>query len=312
LNLFEFDYDLTFMVFFLNAEEQVHGRYGGRDAKGPEARLSPAGLHYAMKAALDTHQSKAKETEAILPKREELKIGDGEIRRKLGLGRCIHCHQVNEIHNAELEKAGKWKADMIWRYPPPDNIGLVLEIDRGNVVERVEPETPASRSGLRAGDIVERLNGVPIHSFADAQYALDRASKTGTCAISWRRDEKTQTGELRLTEGWRKTDISWRPSLQKWVPSPRLWGDDLTVKEKEALGLSAKKLAFRQEDRVQSPAREAGIRGGDIILGIDNRELEMTGKEFYWYVRRNYLAGDRVTIRVLRNGERLNLPMTLQ
>jgi S1-C subfamily serine protease len=265
-----------------------------------------------MEAALDTHQTRAKETGALLPKRAELIIADGEIRRKFGLGRCIHCHQVNEIRNAELEKAGKWNRDLLWRYPPPDNLGLVLDIDRGNVVERVEPGTPAARSGLRAGDIVQRLNGFPIHSFADAQYALNRAPKTGSCAISWRRDEKTQTGKLELTEGWRKTDISWRPSLQKWVPSPRLWGDDLSVKEKEDLGLPAKKLAFRQEDRVQSPGREAGIRGGDIILGIDNRELEMTGKEFYWYVRRNYLAGDRVTINLLRNKERLNLPMTLQ
>ena len=31
LNLFEFDYDLTFMVFFLNAEGKVYARYGGRD-----------------------------------------------------------------------------------------------------------------------------------------------------------------------------------------------------------------------------------------------------------------------------------------
>ncbi len=34
LNLFEFDLDLTMMIFFLNADERIYGRYGGRDADG--------------------------------------------------------------------------------------------------------------------------------------------------------------------------------------------------------------------------------------------------------------------------------------
>jgi len=44
LKIFEFDYDLTMMVFFINADEQVIGRYGGRDADGPDTRQSLAGL----------------------------------------------------------------------------------------------------------------------------------------------------------------------------------------------------------------------------------------------------------------------------
>ena len=78
----------------------------------------------------------------------------------------MHCHQVKERQNAALEKAGKWSRDLLWRYPPPDNLGLVLEIDRGNVIARVEPGSPAARAGLRAGDVVRRLNGLPVHSFA--------------------------------------------------------------------------------------------------------------------------------------------------
>ena len=61
LNLFEFDYDLTFMVFFLNAEEQVYARYGGRDAKDADNRLSLAGLRYTMQSVLQMHQREQKE-----------------------------------------------------------------------------------------------------------------------------------------------------------------------------------------------------------------------------------------------------------
>ena len=56
LNLFEFDYDLTFMVFFLDAEEKVYGRYGGRDAASPDGRQSLDGLRYTMKSVLEMHE----------------------------------------------------------------------------------------------------------------------------------------------------------------------------------------------------------------------------------------------------------------
>ena len=39
LNLFDFDYDLTWAAFFLNANEKIYGRFGGRDAGPADAHL---------------------------------------------------------------------------------------------------------------------------------------------------------------------------------------------------------------------------------------------------------------------------------
>ena len=59
-------------------------------------------------------------------------------------------------------------------------------------------------------------------------------------------------------------------------------------------------------------ARQAGIRPGDIILGVDDKQLDnMDVIDFLKYVRRNYLIGEQVTVNILRDGQRLNLPMTL-
>ena len=58
LDLFDFDYDLTWMGFFLDGDGRVLGRYGGRDADGPDSRLSLAGLKYAMERALERHRAK--------------------------------------------------------------------------------------------------------------------------------------------------------------------------------------------------------------------------------------------------------------
>jgi S1-C subfamily serine protease len=227
-------------------------------------------------------------------------------------GGCLHCHQVKEIVRADLMRKGQWTREMAWRYPLPENIGVELEVDRGNVIKHVQRKSAAAEAGLVAGDVVRQLNGVPVHSIADAQFALDIAPKSGSIDVVWQRGEKEQAGKLSLAEGWRRSDISWRPSMQRLVPAVRLYGLDLTAAEKKALGLPAERLAFRQKNTLHSQARAAGVQLGDIILGIDGKELEMEMTEFLRYVGRHYLVGDTVTINVLRDGKRLDLTMTLQ
>jgi len=39
--------------------------------------------------------------------------------------------------------------------------------------------------------------------------------------------------------------------------------------------------------------------------------LSMTAQQFQAYVRLNYKVGDRITYNILRDGQRLNLPMKL-
>jgi S1-C subfamily serine protease len=306
LNLFDFDYDLTFMVFFLNAEGKIYARYGGRDANSPDNRQSLEGLRYTMESVLRMHTQDQK---AFAPPTQER---PRFIREVPGFGRgdrCLHCHQVKEILNGELQRKGLWSGDRAWRYPLPENLGLELEVDRGNVVRRVREKSPAAAVGLQPGDRVRWLNGVPIHSFADAQFALDRAAATGSTEIVWERAGVSCKGSLALPDGWRRSDISWRPSMQGFLAHARLWGVDLTDEQKKALGLSAQQLAFRQNSPVPTQPRAAGIREGDVILGVDDRVLDMDVSGFNRYVSRQYVVGDQVAVNVLRDGKRLKLPM---
>lgn len=305
LNLFEFDYDLTMMIFFLNAEEQVYARYGGRDAASADSRQSLAGLHYTMQSVLQMHE---REEKAFAPKSQET---PKYFRNSAGArGSCQHCHRVKEIFNADLRSAGKWTPDMIWRYPLPENAGLLLEVDRGNVIKEVKEKSPAAAAGLKTGDMLRRLNGVPVHSFGDAQYALDRAPKAGSIEVVWQRDDKVLQDKLTLPDGWRRGDLSWRTSMRHLVPSARVYGDDLTAEEKKALGLSEKQLAFRQKTTLTNQARAAGVQGGDIIFGVDGRLLEMDVTAFQYYIKSNYLIGEKATLNIIRDGKRMDLPMT--
>jgi hypothetical protein len=355
LNAFDFDYDLTWAAFFLNANEQIYGRYGGRDAGEADAHLTLAGLKHAMRAALEAYRhdpngkppvgAPAARAQSSVPNHHDpLRGYPGGAPRpgreqsvpspgtkdwapgtslrtaeqypaasRLKSDACIHCHQVYDFRRAALKQAGEWKKEYIWLwyYPNPENVGLTLDVDQGDRVTTVASGSAASRAGLRAGDVLNLLNRMPVASYADVQYALHRAPTAGKVPVSWQRDGKTRTADLVLEEGWKKTDFSWRASMWGLDPTPGVHGQNLTPKEKEALGLPPDHLAFRQGQFVPKHSREAGIQPGDIIYSIDDRPLSMTMLQFNAYVRLNYSVGDRVHLNVIRDGQRLKVPMVL-
>jgi hypothetical protein len=311
LNVFDFDYDLTWAAFFLSADEKIYGRYGGRDAASPDGRVSLAGLRYALEKALAAHHREPPPKSAVTgPPVRTVEDYPAAVRRQTS--KCIHCHHVYDFRREALQAAGRWTLDELWVYPLPENLGVTLEVDEGNRVRRVAVGSPADRMGLRAGDRLTSVNGLAVASFADAQFALHRAPAQEAVSARWERGGKTLMGDLAPEDGWRKTDISWRWSLRGLEPVPWVDGEDLTPAEKKQLGLPEKRLAFAQDGFVSVPARQAGIRQKDIIVGIDGRPLEMTARQFMAYVRLHYRVGDRVTYNILRDGHRLDIPITLQ
>jgi serine protease Do len=196
-------------------------------------------------------------------------------------------------------------------YPLPQNIGLTLSEDQGNRVKAIGVDSPAAQAGLREGDVLKTIHGMSVASFADVQYALHRAPANGRLNITWEREEREHAAELALREGWRQTDISWRASTLRLGPAPCVRGQDLTAGEKRALGLQEGQLAFRQGNFVSRTAQQAGIRQDDVILGIDNKILEMSARQFGVYIRLNYQVGDQITLNILRSGQRLQVPLRL-
>jgi predicted metalloprotease with PDZ domain len=307
LNLFDFDYDLTMVIFFLDAKEHVYSRYGGRDGRDADNRQSLGGLRYTMKSVLAMHERKEPD---LAPRSQPERKTTRDLTSFRGRG-CMHCHQVREALDAEQRRSGQWSREQVWRYPLPENLGVRLEVDRGSVVESVAENSPASATGLKPGDMLTKLNGVPIHSFGDAQFALDRAPARGEIAVSWQRGDQTMEQKLTLPEGWRQTDLGWRTSLRHSLATLRVYGTDLKADERKGLGLSPRQLAFRQWDSISAQAKAAGVRVGDIILGIDGKTLEMDVNGFRRYVEGHYLSGDRVALNIIRDGKRMDLDITL-
>ena len=107
LKTFQFDYDMTFAVFFMNADKTIYGRYGSRsDIKEAQREISMESLVEALKGALELHKGypRNKKTLALkqgLPTRYSVPEDylllqtkytssldfNGEVAKS-----CIHCH----------------------------------------------------------------------------------------------------------------------------------------------------------------------------------------------------------------------------
>lgn len=303
---FKFDLDLTFMAFFLDHQGRIISRYGGRDSRDADNRQSLEGLAHVMREVLAVHSDQVREAGTT--------SADGPVfAEKLGAaGRgCIHCHQAQEAINRTLVRNLEWDSQSAWRYPLPENVGIRLHVDKGNLVEKVIPGSPAFKAGLAPGDHILQAGPVPVLSFADMRQALDEAPGAGTLGIRYRRNGKVIETSLGLPIGWRKTDITWRPSLRALVPASPVAGRNLTNEERKSLGLPEKALAFRQKDTVAQAATDAGIRPGDIILGAEGSPEDLDSYGFQEWVRREFLVGDTIRISLVRDGRRLVLPVAL-
>ena len=69
LTLFQFDFDLTFSAFFLNADKTVYGRFGSRSEREDATKdISIAGFRKAMLAALELHRNYPADKASLEPK----------------------------------------------------------------------------------------------------------------------------------------------------------------------------------------------------------------------------------------------------
>lgn len=312
LNVFEFDGDLTWTGFFLDPKgERVLGRFGGRDAKDSESRFSSDALNHTMKLMLAQHKALA---QSAPPPAAKPPLHIEKVGARLGVrpNTCIHCHQSKELLRMDAMANKTWDPEDRWVYPLPDNIGFTLERDRGNIVDKVFPGSVAAKAGLARGDTIERLAGRSVLSFADAQFALHKAPRDGSIEMVWQHDGGKKSAALELAKGWRKTNITWRPSLLDLIPTLRVYGDDLSAAEKKKLGLAPERTAFRQDATVQPSMQTIGLKGGDIIVGVDGKALETTVDGFLGHIRQNYLVGDRITLDIYRGQTPLALPLTLK
>ena len=309
LNHFRFDYDLTWSCFFINTDLTIYGRYGGRDASGPDARNSMEGLAYAMKRALDRHSAIPALKEP--PSGSPFRVNDFKAYASHGTG-CVHCHNIKEMDRADRKAMGAWSRDDVYSYPLPDNIGIILETDRGDTVRQILTGSAAEKVGLQPGDRIVTLANRSVASFADACFALENWRSEQPLPVVWMRGGSRHSVMLTLARDWRQTNITWRPSLLDMLPAVPFTPVELTEKERQQLGIAAGQAVFRQGNRVHASLAASGLLAGDVVVSIGGKPIQGTIDDLLGNVRRRHLKGEIVSVQVLRSGGPVELKILLR
>lgn len=305
LSLFQFDFDQSLHILFMNADNVIYGRFGTRSHRPESQDMTLLGLRRAMERALAWHaeypnnrvlfESK-RATDVTVTRPEEYPTLRNRYRSVLDYAgkivpSCIHCHQVREAERiAARQSAHPLPEKLLYPYPLPDVIGLQMDPDQCARVTRVEPNSPAARAGLRAGDDIEFLAGQPLLSTADLQWVLHNAPPEARLqGVARRQGERVQF-VIELAKGWRQqSDISWR--VTTWdLRRLATGGMRLTEASTEQLaeiGLPAGSRALYVQHvgayGEHATAKQAGFRVGDIIVQIDGQPVPPRETDFIAY-----------------------------
>ena len=311
---FEFDLDTTWTAFFLDADRNIYSRYGGRDETTSDGRQTKASLMQTMREVLDLHEQRKSAGRLLVPDSdvhpaplEKFTPQDIPLLRDNHSG-CVHCHQVREYRLLQSFHDGAFRRDDLFPFPLPENIGLKLDRAHGHRVSEVVEKSAAAVEGLRPGDTIVRVDDVPVHSEGDVRWALHRAKADQPLAIVARRESpsgnsSTVTTELRLSMNWKQTDLGWRKSLRS-VPLPLGFiGYAMGREERMAAGLKPDSLAIKVASiRGSGLATNLDLKKGDVIIDLAGQRGQRTLEQFQSDLLRRFAPGDKVELRVLRDG----------
>jgi predicted metalloprotease with PDZ domain len=317
LHLFQFERDLTWMAFFMDAADGIYTRYGGREDSHPESHLNKESLVRVMQHVLDWH--KGKKVKTVQPKAaadsprtpEEIPTMKAMMASRKE-NKCIHCHDVKVAALRDRQANGQFNREMVFTYPPPSTVGLVLNPQVQNQVESVRANSPAEKAGLRTGDLLLSLDGQRVFTLADFQAALEPHKQPATVPLELKRGDQTIRTTLTLAGNWRRSpDPSWRESLHVAGPGAGFWGERLKPDEKQKFGFAPADLAVRVTAIFGAHAREAGVKNGDIVVAFDGLRDDMTILQLHAHLQLDREYGATIPLVVRRDGKDQELTLNL-
>ena len=199
-----------------------------------------------------------------------------------------------------------------------------LNAASGVVIETVHDGTPASRAGLRGGDIVLEFDGERVRSVQQFTRLVQESAPGRSMNAVVMRDGSRQT--IAVTPEPRSTidnlvtrrvlpnverlqrDFALRsvvPEVRTLI-NPRQLGATLTALSDQLEGyFGVTNGALVSAVQADSAASEAGLRAGDVIMQMNGRQVNSPNDVAQ--IVRNAAPGSEVELRVMRDRKELTL-----
>ena len=142
---------------------------------------------------------------------------------------------------------------------------MELDVSQGAFVEQVTKDSAADDAGIRAGDVITKINGKMIKTFNELRGKIGSIGAGKTIKITViRKDGKEKTYNVTL----KKSEMAKieAVSLHRMLDGAELENDD------QGNGIVVADIADN------SPAASVGLRKGDIINGINRQRINNIGE----------------------------------
>ena len=146
----------------------------------------------------------------------------------------------------------------------------------GAVVTQVEPDSPGAKAGLKVGDVITQLDGNEVSDAGALQVVVGQKNPGTTVHLQVMRDGKSVAVPVTL-EAMGSRDKSGNEISEATHGKPR-WGiglGDITPDVRQQLQApESLHGAVIQQVQPGSPADNAGLQSGDVIVEVDRKPVQ--------------------------------------
>lgn len=229
----------------------------------------------------------------------------------IGIGFAIPINMAKDLL-PQLKK-GKvirgWLGVMIQVITPELKESFELKEEEGALVSEVTPRGPAEEAGIKEGDVIVSFDGKKIREMSNLPIIVASTPVGKIVTVEVIREGKKKRFEVKIAELDKEIEEG-----ETQIEDMRDLGmtvDEITPSMARQLGLSDERGVVVVQVETNSPAEEAGIARGDVILAI-NRE-PVNDVETYKEKIRQHEKGDVILFYVKkRGGPTLFVPLKVQ
>ena len=226
----------------------------------------------------------------------------------LGIGFAIPINLAKEIL-PELIKTGKvrrgWLGVSIQRVTPDIAKALGLERDRGALVSEVIQGSPAEKAGIRSGDVITEYEGKSIEHANDLPILVAQTPVGKSVNVVVQRENKRVPITVTVDELKEEEKVASVPEKERLGLAVQTVTPDIA----RSLGLDQAQGVIVSSVRPGSPAADAGLLRGDVILEVNRRAIK-SAAELQKTID-NAKAGANLLFLVRRSGNNLFLAMNV-
>ena len=163
---------------------------------------------------------------------------------------------------------------------------------------------------MKPGDLIAALNGISVWTFGDLQYQYDKVPRgTEQIRMTVERNGGPADLSISLPERWWWTDLTFR----QWTMEPRVYFESVALSESEKREYGLERGGFASKvkhvDMFAEMTKSHELRVGDIVFGVDGVERDAMANTAELFIKLRKTAGETVTLGVIRDGKRIQMPL---